>query len=359
MNSLTRQGQLFNHVKILALLTLTTALSACGNNSGAALSTTSSINSTSVSATEPNQANLGANSTLPAITVSGNQVLFGGKADSIVGPSLFWSNDGWGGEKYYTRDVVRWVKQDWNATVIRAPMGVGEGGGYISSPKSNTAKIVEVVEAAINNDIYVIIDWHSHDAENFRPQAIQFFSDMARRYGEHNHIIYEIYNEPLNSTSWDDTVKPYAEAVIAAIRAIDPDNLIIVGTPTWSQDVDIASLNPITGYNNIAYALHFYAGSHKQSLRDKATTALNNGIALFVTEWGSVNANGDGAVDIDETLSWMEFLKAHKISHVNWALNDKKEGASALTPSASVSGNWSAENLTHSGQFVKRIIKSH
>ena len=136
---------------------------------------------------------------------------------------------------------------------------------------------------------------------------------MARDYGSRNHVIYEIYNEPLQ-ISWSGAIKPYAEAVIAAIRAIDPDNLIVVGTPSWSQDVDAAAADPIAG-PNIAYALHFYAGTHGQFLRDKAQKALDAGAALFVTEWGSVNANGDGAVATSETDAWMDFLKARGISH--------------------------------------------
>src|SRR5690606_20911152 len=98
---------------------------------------------------------------------------------------------------------------------------------------------------------------------------------------------------------------------------------IIVGTPTWSQDVDKAANDPITGYDNIAYTLHFYAGTHGSSLRTKAQNALNKGIALFVTEWGAVNADGGGAVATSETNAWLKFLKDNHISHANWALNDK------------------------------------
>ncbi|HEY7883661.1 MAG TPA: glycoside hydrolase family 5 protein [Cellvibrionaceae bacterium] len=283
--------------------------------------------------------------------------MFDGVVDSIAGPSLFWSTNGWGGEKYYNADAVAWVKEQWGAMLIRAAMGAQrEAGHYIQQPEDNRNKVITVVDAAIASDMYVIIDWHSHHAEEHQQQAVDFFTEMATLYGEYDNVIYEIYNEPLNTTSWSNTIKPYAEAVIAAIRAVDPDNLIIVGTPTWSQDVDVASNDPITGFDNIAYALHFYAGTHTQFLRDKASTAMNNGIALFATEWGTVNANGDGDVALEETLEWMAFFKDNQISHANWALNDKDEGASVLKPGASVSGGWSDNDLTESGLLVRDII---
>jgi endoglucanase len=288
------------------------------------------------------------------LSVKGNQVLAGGKPASFAGNSLFWSNTGWGGEKFYNANVVRWLKADWKADIVRAAMGVEAPGGYLKDPAGNVARVKAVVDAAIANDLYVIIDWHSHRAESHRSEAIAFFQDMARTYGTHHHVIYEIYNEPLQ-VSWRSQIKPYSEAVIAAIRAIDPDNLIVVGTPSWSQDVDVAAADPVAGAN-IAYALHFYAGTHGQSLRDKAQTALDRGAALFVTEWGSVNSNGDGAVATKETNAWMDFMKARGISHANWATNDKAEGASALVPGASVAGGWAADQLTDSGKFAKVII---
>ena len=288
------------------------------------------------------------------ITTSGNKVLVGGQPGSLSGNSLFWSNTGWGGEKFYNAQGVAWLKSDWKTTLVRAAMGVDESGGYISD-SSNKTRVKTVVDAAIANDMYVIIDWHSHHAEQYQAQSIAFFEDMARTYGAKNNVIYEIYNEPLQ-VSWSGTIKPYATAVIKAIRAIDPDNLIVVGTPTWSQDVDVAANDPITGYANIAYTLHFYAGTHGQFLRDKAQTALNKGIPLFVTEWGSVNADGGGGVATSETNAWVSFMKANNLSNANWALNDKAEGASALTGGASGSGGWTNNQLTASGAFAKDII---
>jgi len=209
---------------------------------------------------------------------------------------------------------------------------------------------------AIENGMYVIIDWHSHHAEDFQSDAVQFFTRMAQRYGDTENVIYEIYNEPI-TRDWSNTIKPYAEEVIAAIRAIDPDNLIIVGTGFFSQDVDIASDDPITGQNNIAYTLHFYAGTHGESLRQRAETAIDNGLALMVTEWGTVNANGDGDVDQFSTEEWLLFMDMHSISHLNWSVHDKDEGASVLRANASPNGGWPDSDLTASGLFVREIVR--
>ena len=290
-----------------------------------------------------------------ALAVSGNRIVNqNGQTVSFAGNSFFWSNDGWGGENFYTAGAVDWLQKDWKTTIVRAAMGVEASGGYIQSPASNKNKVKTIVDAGIARGMYVIIDWHSHSAQSYQSQAISFFEEMATTYGSYPNVIYEIYNEPDNE-SWS-TIKTYAEAVIGAIRRIDPDNLIIVGTPTWSQDVDVASTNPITGYSNIAYTLHFYAATHKQSLRDKAQTALNNGIALMVTEWGTVQASGDGAVDEPSTREWMNFLDANQISHLNWAVNDKQEGASALLPGSSTTGGWT--DYTTSGWLARDIVRN-
>ena len=294
---------------------------------------------------------------VPALSVSGNQVLVGGTPGSLSGVSYYWSNNGWPGARFYNASTVGWLKSDWKAKVVRAAMGVEDGGGYLQDPASNKARLKAVVDAAIANDLYVIIDWHSHYAFQYQAQAIEFFQEMARTYGKYNHVIYEIYNEPKNDASWSGNVKPYAQAVIGAIRAIDPDNLIIVGSPNWSQDADVASRDPITGYSNIAYTLHFYAGTHGQWLRDKATTAINNGLALFVTEWGSVNADGNGGVATAETNAWVDFMKARKLSNANWALDDAPEGSAALVGGASATGGWPESSLTASGKLARSIVQ--
>lgn len=292
-----------------------------------------------------------------ALSVKGNQIVdASGKPASFSGPSLFWSNTGWGADRYYNADVVAYVQKDWNATIIRAAIGADKNGGYAADPEGNLAKAQRVIDAAIAQGMYVIVDWHTHDAEKNPALAISFFEKIATQYGKTPNVIYEIYNEPLQNVDWSKQIKPYAEQVIAKIRAIDPDNLIIVGTQTWSQDVDKAAADPIKGFSNIAYTLHFYAGSHKQSLRDKAQKALDSGIALMITEWGTVDANGDGGVDKKESDLWIAFAKKNNLSMCNWALNDKKEGASQLKPGTAPDEKWTDAVLTENGRYVKDVV---
>ncbi|HTN88651.1 MAG TPA: glycoside hydrolase family 5 protein [Sorangium sp.] len=265
----------------------------------------------------------------------------------LRGMSLFWSQ--WGGS-FYNANVVNSIADSWGATVVRAAMGV-ESGGYLTNPAAEKARVKAVVDAAIAKGIYVIIDWHDHSASSHTAQAKAFFTEMAQTYGNQPNVLFEIFNEP-DGEPWSE-IRTYANEVIAAIRATGSNNVIIVGTPTWSQDVDIAANNPITGYSNIAYTLHFYANTHRESLRAKARTAMDKGLALFVTEFGTCDASGNTGLNLTESQTWINFLNTNKISWANWSLFDKNETASALVPGASTSGPWPDAQLTESGRWVK------
>ncbi len=290
---------------------------------------------------------------------------------SLPGISLFWSTAG-DVSDFYTAPAINHLAQDWKVSFVRAVMGVKEswdgGNGYIDNPTLQKNKIKKVIDAAIANDIYVIVDWHSHNAENYTAEAVQFFSEIAKEYGNNDHIIYEIYNEPIGGSgasdqdnTWKNTIKPYA------IRAEDPDNLIIVGTPFFSQGVDIVSNtgNPIKESDvtlpsgailNTAYTLHFYAGTHNTDLRAKTKRAIDNGLTLFVTEWGTVPASGNGAINNTETDKWVQFMKDNYISHANWTIADKAETSNIILNGKGVQGLIDNE-LTESGILIKKIIQ--
>jgi len=287
---------------------------------------------------------------------------------SLAGNSLFWSNYP-AAKKFYNDQTVKHLAQEWNTSIVRAAMGatITEPGkpdqnGYVADLASGNTEekdiTIAVIEAAIKYGVYVIIDWHSHEAEQNwnKLKAIEFFTEMADKYGHYDNVIYEIYNEPIN-TPWP-TIKSYAKEVIDAIRSKDPDNLIIVGTRTWSQRVEEASKDQIDDVN-VAYTLHFYSAApgHRQNLRDEALRAMNNGIAIFITEWGMSEAGGGGSIDYGATNDWMDFCKANYISHVNWSLSDVHESSAAINDSKGFEG-LRTDDLRAAGSEAKKIIKN-
>ena len=301
----------------------------------------------------------------PPVTVSGSVVdTFGqlsingrhvvDKNDNPIqlrGMSLFWSQ--WDGSPYYNQATVKWLKEDWHATIVRAAMGVEDQGGFISNPDTEKAKVFAVIDAAIAEGIYVIVDWHSHHAEQNLERAKEFFIEVAQKYGKYPNIIYEIYNEPLNdNANWNTVLKPYHEAVITEIRKHDTNNIIVCGTRTWSQRVDEVIGNEIND-PNVAYTLHYYSSfpDHQKPLRDIAQEAIDAGLPLFVTEYGVTLNTGNGNINPAEAEIWWEFLDTNKISWCNWSIVDKNETSAALFPGTTVN-NLSVDNLTTSGKMV-------
>lgn len=280
-----------------------------------------------------------------------------GQITSLAGPSFFWSNTGWGQDRFYTAGAVETFAKDWKAGIVRVAVGAQGSGSYLEDKRGNALRAQTVIDAAIANGLYVIVDWHSHQAEQDFKEAQRFFATLANSYGDTPNLIYEIYNEPLDTTDWDTVVKPYAEAMIETIRQIDPDNLIIVGTQSWAQDVDKAADNPITGQSNLLYALHFYAASHKADLRKRAQTAIDKGLPLIISEWGSVTYDGDGYMDEKSTREWMEFARKNHLTHLNWSVSDKNESASMFRKGAPANGGWKRKHLTPSGKLVREIMR--
>ena len=214
-------------------------------------------------------------------------------------------------------------------------------------------KVNTIIQNAIDLGIYVIVDWHTSAAVTAtttqQADAVAFFTDIAQRYGAAPNVIYEPFNEPRRVT-WAQ-IKPYHEAVVAAIRAVDPDNLIVLGTPTFSQDVDIAAQDPVAG-TNLLYTLHFYACTHKQPLRDKARRCVGLGAPLFVTEFGATPAdggtpgNGDNIVCEDEANNWFSWMATNGVSGAGWKLDQCVDTSCLLDYQAPIDGPWTDDVLT-------------
>lgn len=252
--------------------------------------------------------------------------------------------------RFYNAGSVAWLVKDWKVNVVRAAMGIEPGeNSYLKRPEWSVQKIKAVVDEAIKQNIYVIIDWHSHTI-NLK-EAKAFFTQMATQYGNNPHVIYEIFNEP-DEESWTE-VKAYSIELIKTIRAIDPDNIILVGSPHWDQDVHIAADDPIVGFSNIMYTLHFYAATHHQYLRDRGSYALSKGLPLFISESAGMEATGNGPLNEKEWQLWIDWAEANKISWITWSVSDKDETCSVLLPTAADNGNWTDAQLKASGLKTK------
>lgn len=273
-----------------------------------------------------------------------------GKIIMLQGVCFGWTN--WW-PRFYNKQCVKWLAGDWNCSVVRAAMGVGMGNSYLEKPEWSKDLLEIVVRGAIENNIYVLIDWHSYDLH--LEEAKAFFKEMAEKYGKYPNVIYDIYNEPVNVT-WKE-VKAYSIEVIKTIRAIDSANIILAGCPHWDQDVRIVADDPIKGYSNIMYSLHFYADTHREFLRKEGEYAISKGIPLFVSESAGTSATCDRPVNYEEWLLWIKWLKKNNISWITYSIADAEETCAMLKPSAASIGGWKESDLKESGIKTRRLLR--
>ena len=311
-----------------------------------------------------------------ALHTSGNKII-GAKNNQqamLRGVSLFWSDAT--GASYYNPNVISWVVDNFKIDVFRFAMGIeyydsnggtknAVDGGYKTNPEGQLSMIDKMVQTAIENDVYIIIDWHSHRAHQETTIAKDFFQKVSLKYKDVPNVIYEIYNEPVSGSggNWD-AIKNYANQVVPGIRA-NTQNLVIVGTPNWSQHPEQGAQSPIAS-TNIAYVLHFYASSHsKGSYGGHVTSALNAGYPVFISEWGTTNADGDGEPNASATNEWTQFMDQNNIPNCNWSLRqqtsdvDQKSEKSAIfagDKSLITAAALDAATLTSSGSIIKSYL---
>ncbi|MWB95989.1 cellulase family glycosylhydrolase [Flavobacterium sp. GA093] len=258
--------------------------------------------------------------------------------------------------RFYNEKAVSWLKKDFNCNVVRAAMGIELGEyAYNKEPEFSKEKIEAVIKGAIKSDIYVIIDWHSHNV-NLK-EAKLFFEEMSLKYGQYPNVIYEIFNEPDYESWWE--VKTYAEEVIEVIRKNDPDNIILIGSPRWDQDVNLPAEDPIQGYSNLMYTMHFYAATHGKELRDRTDAAIKSGLPIFISESAGMEATGNGPLNYTAWQEYIDWMEARKLSWITWSVSDKDETCSILQKSAKSEGHWKDADLKESGIKVRELLKKY
>ena len=288
------------------------------------------------------------------LSVKGTQLVDKNHNPIILrGVSLGWHSI-W--PRFYNQKMVSWLKKDFNCTIVRAAMGIEIGKHpYIKEPQFSKDKMNAVIKGAIKSDIYVIIDWHSHNV-NLK-EASAYFDEISKKYGKYPNVIYEVFNEPDDET-WPE-IKAYSEEIIKVIRTNDPDNIILVGSPHWDQDVHLPAADPIKGYDNLMYTMHFYAATHKKELRDRTDEALKSGLPIFVSESAGMEATGDGPMDYKSWYEYIDWMEERKISWITWSISDKDETCSMLKKSAYSEGDWKDEDLNESGLKTRELLRKY
>lgn len=284
-----------------------------------------------------------------------NLVNEAGTPTQLRGVSSMWLN--WDMRGYATnKDGMRFMRDNWGITLFRAAMGVEEAGGYLTSPSSMKNQVRLIIQNAIDLGVYVLVDWHDHNAHKNLEKSKEFFEEITAEYGEYPNLIYETFNEPLhpNQVSWSGDIKPYHEAIIPVIREGAPKGIVIMGTPQWSQLVDEAAADPVVG-ENLMYTLHFYSCTHTAWLREKADKALALGAPLFVTEWGATEADGgveNKTVCSDEGQLWHDWMDQNNISWAAWKLDACTDASCFFSNGAPPTGGWTDASLQGHGKFV-------
>lgn len=263
--------------------------------------------------------------------------------------------------QYVSYDTFKTLRDDWNTNCIRLAMYTAEYNGYSTGGSKEELKqiINNGVSYATDLGMYVIIDWHvlnDNDPNVYKADALAFFGEMSAKYADSKNVIYEICNEPNGWSSWE-SVKAYANEVIPVIRANDPDAVIIVGTPTWSQDIDKALAAPL-GYDNIMYALHFYAATHTDWLRSRAAQCIDGGLPVFISEFGICDASGSGGIDYSQSEEWMSLIKKYNLSYCCWNLSNKAETSSVINSWCDAVSGWSDGDLSESGKWIRNQFRS-
>lgn len=261
-------------------------------------------------------------------------------------------------ERYINEDTFKSIATDLHCNIVRMALytyGVGVF-GYCTGGNKDKLKddIVKAVDAAEKADIYCLVDWHilrDMDPNVYLDDAVDFFDDMSKNFKDKKNVIYEICNEPNSDEVTWDVIKEYADVIIPIIRANDPDSLIIVGTPGWSSQLQVAVDDPLD-YENIMYTYHFYSASNKEESRQGVKMAAEAGLPIFVTEFGITANTGGHPRDIESADAWIDLLEEYNISYVMWNFSTSGEACAAIKPGTLNTSGFSEEQLTETGVWL-------
>ena len=152
---------------------------------------------------------------------------------------------------------------------------------------------------------------------------------MAPKFKNDTHVIYELFNEPVNQVGSDAgnwaSVKSDMETWIGIVRASAPDNLIFVGTPRWCQIIGPTATDPVSD-DNVVYISHIYP-THWLSTSNlyyrNSITAAAAAHAVILGEWGFESSSDPNNYITNGTISnygepIKEFVEGIGIGSIAW-----------------------------------------
>ena len=257
---------------------------------------------------------------------------------------------------YINEDLFKDISENWNCNIVRLAMYSKD---YIANKKENEEILYRGIEAAIAADMYVLVDWHI--LEDYDPlmnlkHASTFFGEVSLKYKDVPNVIYEICNEPNKDCSWDH-VYEYAQSIIPIIRENDEDAVIIVGTPEYDQDFAGVMAERIDD-PNVMYVFHFYTASHYENMRKKLSDVIDAGLPVFISECGVSEADGNGKIDLDNAITWFDYLHDHDISYIIWNLSNKEESSSFIRADSGETRALKDDDLTEVGKWVRSLLRT-
>ena len=290
--------------------------------------------------------------------IKGNKLLDShGKQIALHGMSMFHCGDGF---KFRNYELMKWLRDDWKCDVLRLAI-LPEL--YKGRRKEQDKYITEFIDNCVKLGVYVILDFHGGGPPkpHYRT-AKAMFAKFSKKYAKIPNIIYEPYNEPCGlpgkpPLSWSKDLKPYHKAIIKTIRRYDKDNIVILGTPSYSLRVDKVIEDPIKFDRNVMYVAHFYAASHTHPNRKWVYDTLMAGLPVFISEFGTCEYTGNGKLDYEQVEQWMKLLDKYKVSWCNWSVHDKDETASIIKAGANPQGSWDESDLRDSGKLIRKYLR--
>ena len=271
------------------------------------------------------------------------------------------------GYNYISRDSFKTLRDSFGVNAVRLPVYVTQGGYTEGAASRMDGYIDNAVSIARDLGMYVVIDWHVHDAyggtanpNTWKSSAINFFEKYASKYKSYGNVLYEICNEPVNTPWYDGSgndLYSYANAIVPIIRKYT-NAIVIVGTNTWSQEPDEVASHKLS-YANTMYTVHFYSATHIGGdgnwVYDNVKSALRSGVPVFCSEFGICDASGNGSYNTDSANKWMQLFDEYSISFFCWHLSNKGESSAYLKTSCSKLSGWTDSDLSTTGTWFKNV----